>query len=228
MVNDDAQLGPMFTTADVLRALRLRLVSLACCTQSQSVDNILTLTRLTRLRLSTELGHTAHAVWKLPSLKQLELVRCGGSLNALLVNGAMHVSAGGLLAVGCQFRAEPLTSLTHFTLLRRLALRNCGLQQLPALAALQQLRLLDLSDNESLKGLEPALALTAPMCLVFEGTIPRDRSFVQAVERLPAVSQIWIQRKTLSCVEWYNISCLCRIISSRGGKLCAVHEYSTE
>ncbi len=216
---DHNALRTLFTTADALPALRSRLVSLTCCTQSYSaVDNILALTSLTKLQLSAELGHTAHAAWKLPSLKQLELVRCGGSLDALLANGAMS-RLEKLSAVGCQFRAELLTTLTNFTTLRQLALRNCGLQQLPALAALQQLRLLDLSDNESLKGLEPVLALAVLTCLVFEGTVPLDRCFVQAVERLPAVSQIWIERKTLSCVECYNISCLCEIISSRCGNL---------
>ena len=216
----DAQLGHPFTKADLLPALRSRLVSLACCTQSRSVENILTLTRLTKLQLSTELGQATHAAWKLPGLKQLELVRCGGSLDCLLANGAMS-RLEGLSAVGCQFRADDLTALTQFTTLRQLALRNCGLQQLSALASLQQLRLLDLSGNNSLKDLEPALALMALTCLVFEGAVPLDRNLVRAVEKLPAVSLIWIEHGKRFCVECYHISCLCRIMSSRCGKLYA-------
>ena len=215
------QLGDLFVTTSSLPALRSWLVSLACCTRNHSVPNILTLTRLTKLQLSVKLGRAAHAAWKLPALRQLELVRCEGSLNALLENGAMP-QLKGLSAVSCSFSVEILTSLAQFTTLRELALRKCGLQQLPELAALQRLRFLDLSENASLENLEPALALTMLTCLVFEGGSPLDSSFVHLVEKLPAVSLVWIEGSGLrTSLEYFDISCLSKVMSSRSGSLYA-------
>ncbi len=134
MATNSNQLGRLFITAETLPALRSQLVSLTCYTRSPSLGNILTMTRLTTLQLSTDLGHVAHAAWKLPALRQLELVSCIGSLDALLVNGSLS-RLERLSAVSCPFGGEVLATLTRFTTLRELALRNCGLQQLPTLAA---------------------------------------------------------------------------------------------
>lgn len=195
MATECDQLDDLFITAETLPALRSQLVSLICYAQSPSLGNILTMSRLTSLQLSTELGNVAHTAWKLPALRQLELVSCKGSLDAFLVNGSLS-QLERLSAVGCPLGGEVLVSLTRFTTLRELALRNCGLQQLPTLAALQQLRLLDLSDNAGLTDLLPALALTALTCLMLEGVVPLHSSFVQAVEKLPGVSLVWIENKS--------------------------------
>ncbi len=54
---------------------------------------------------------------------------------------------------------------------------------------------------------------------MLERVVPLHSSFVQAVEKLPGVSLVWIEHWSRTSVECYNIRCLNNIMSSRCGKL---------
>ena len=202
----------------ILPSLTRRLTDLTARVYTSALPSVLTLTSLTYLHLAADFGQAADPppAWQLPGLVSLRLSLSKGSLDNLLGAGtAPHLTT--IRVDDCSFGGRTLDGLTRFPSLRSLTLKSCGLRQLPSLANLSNLQSLDVSSNEDLLDLQPALQGVRALVTLSAEWVPLNDAFLASVTAVPTCRRVEVTYTTP--LSYFFVSHLYETMTEREGEV---------
>ena len=187
----------------------------SCKVGDCALPAVLSLTSLTHLHLIGTVK-SAQVAWELPLLKTLQLVdfhEVGGDARVLAIGAMPQLQV--LRAAHCTLDIHDVGALSRFTSLQQLALPSCGLQNLPSLAGMKQLKHLDISNNEAFDDIQSTLAgVRALAVLTANNTLRLTRALVNSVAAVTSLTRLELGWQIRSCTreEVHCLSGLCEIM----------------